>query len=266
MSCTLIDGWTEEEMFARARSGDARARDALVERFMPMARSVARGFLNGAHEHDDVLQVAALALVKAIDRYDPSYGAAFSSFAMPTISGELKRFFRDAGWGMRVPRALQELSLAVETAIREIEPSLGRTPTTSELAAYLKVTSEQVVEALEVAGVRALAPLDELGSGDDDSGFRSRTLGADDPGFALVDARVSIGPAFAALPARKRRVLWLRFERDLTQREIAAEIGVSQMQVSRLIRSALDTMAELSGVRAPDPRALRAQHAHERSG
>lgn len=247
MSCTLIHGWTEEDLFARARAGDARARDALVERFMPMARSVARGFLNGGHEHDDVLQVAALALVKAIDRYDPSYGTAFSSFAMPTISGELKRFFRDAGWGMRVPRALQEQSLAVETAIREIEPSLGRTPTTSELAAYLKITREQVVEALEVAGVRTLAPLDEPGADDEDSGFRYGKLGTEDPGYALVEEFATVGPAFAVLPARKRRVLWLRFGRDMTQRDIAAEIGVSQMQVSRLIRSALDTIAEHSG-------------------
>jgi RNA polymerase sigma-B factor len=232
-------------MFARAHGGDARARDALVDRYMPMARSVARGFFNAAHEQDDVLQVAALALVKAIDRYDPAYGTAFSSFAIPTISGELKRFFRDAGWGMRVPRGLQELSLSVEAAIAEIEPSLGRRPTTSEIATYLRVTSEAVVEALEIGHARAIAPYDELGL-DDEEGPRSRALGAEDPGYALVDDLATIGPAFAALPAREREILRLRFHAEMTQREIAAKLGVSQMHISRLIRRALDTMAELS--------------------
>ncbi len=233
-------------MFARTRAGDARAREALVERFMPMARSVARGYLNGGPEDDDVLQVAAFALVKAIDRYDPAYGTAFSSFAIPTIAGELKRFFRDAGWGMRVPRALQERSLSVEAAIREIEPSLGRAPRASEIAAYLRITPEEVVEALEVGRVRAIAPFDELGLDDEETDSRARTFGADDPGYALVEELASIGPAFAALPARERHILRLRFGCDLTQREIAVELGVSQMHVSRLIRRALDTMGALS--------------------
>ena len=248
MSCTLVDGRSEREMFARAHAGDSRARDTLVERFMPMARSVARGFFKGAREQDDVLQVAALALIKAIDRYDPAYGTAFSSFAIPTISGELKRFFRDSGWGMRVPRALQELSLSVEAAIAEIEPSLGRPPTTSEVATYLRVTSEAVVEAIEISHIRAIAPYDELGL-DDEEGPRSRTLGAEDPGYALIDELTTIGPAFAALSAREREILRLRFGGDMTQREIAARLGVSQMHISRLIRQALDTMAELSGPR-----------------
>jgi len=234
-------------MFARSRAGDARAREALVERFMPMARSVARGFFKGSAEQDDVLQVAALALVKAIDRYDPAYGTAFSSFAIPTISGELKRYFRDAGWGVRVPRALQELSLSVEAAINEIEPSLGRAPTTSEIATYLRITREEVVDALEVVRTRAIAPFDELVSDDEDTSSISRTLGAEDPGYELADELATIAPAFAALPAREQQVLRFRFGRDLTQREIAAELGVSQMHVSRLIRKALDTMAELSG-------------------
>jgi RNA polymerase sigma-B factor len=245
LSYTRIDGRSESEMFARARAGDARARDALVERFMPLARSVARGFFKGASEQDDVLQVAAFALVKAIDRYDPAYGTAFSSFAIPTISGELKRFFRDAGWGIRVPRALKELSLTVEAAIGEIEPSLRRPPTTSEIAAYLRVTPEEVVEALEVARVRAIAPFDELGLDDDDTGPRARTFGAEDPGYALVDELATIAPAFGALPPREREVLRLRFGADLTQREIAAELGVSQMHISRLIRRALETMGGL---------------------
>lgn len=247
MSCTLVAGRSEKEMFARARAGDARARDALVERFMPMARSVASGFFRGTREQDDVLQVAALALVKAIDRYDPAYGTAFSSFAIPTISGELKRFFRDAGWGMRVPRKLQELSLSVEAAIAEIEPSLGRTPTTSEIATYLKVANEAVVEALDIRHVRTIAPYDELVVDDEQGPPRASTHGAEDPGYELVDELATIGPAFAALPTREREVLRLRFGADLTQSEIAAELGVSQMQISRLIRRALNTMAELSG-------------------
>lgn len=245
MSCTLVGGRSEREMFARAHAGDARAREALVERFMPMARSVARGFFKGGAEQEDVLQVAGLALVKAIDRYDPAYGTAFSSFAIPTISGELKRFFRDAGWGMRVPRALQELSLSVEAAIAEIEPSLGRPPTTWEIAAYLRVTSEAVVEALEVASTRAIAAYDELGL-DDEESPRAQTLGTEDPGYALVEDLATIAPAFAKLPAREQEILRLRFGGEMSQTEIAARLGVSQMQISRLIRKALDTMAELA--------------------
>jgi len=237
-------------MFDRAHAGDDRARDALVERFMPLARSVARGFFNRAADQDDILQVAALALVKAIDRYDPAHGTAFSSFAIPTISGELKRFFRDASWGMRVPRALQELSLSVEAAIAEIEPSLGRAPTTSEIATYLRVTSEAVVEALEICHTRTLDPYDELGPIDDESP-RSRALGAEDPGYVLVEDLATIAQAFAALPAREQEILRLRFGGDMSQREIAAELGMSQMHVSRLIRQALDTMAELSGAAGP---------------
>ena len=243
MSCTLVAGRSEKEMFARAHAGDARARDALVERFMPMARSVARGFLKGAREQDDVLQVAALALVKAIDRYDPVYGTAFSSFAIPTISGELKRFFRDAGWGVRVPRGLQELSLSVEAAIAEITPSLGRPPTTSEIATYLRVTTEAVVEALEIGHARSIAPYDELDLYDEEAP-RSHTVGAEEPGYALVDDLATVGPAFAALPAREQEILRLRFGGDMTQTQIAAKLGVSQMHISRLIRRALDTMAE----------------------
>ena len=245
MSCTLVGGRSEKEMFARAHAGDARARDALVDRFMPMARSVARSFFKGGAEQEDILQVAALALVKAIDRYDPSYGTAFSSFAIPTISGELKRFFRDASWGMRVPRALQELSLSVEAAIAEIEPSLGRPPTTWEVAAYLRVPSETVVEALEVAGTRAIAAYDELGVDDADVP-RTQSLGAEDPGYALVDDLATIGPAFATLPAREREILRLRFGGEMSQTEIAKRLGVSQMQISRLIRKALDAMAEVT--------------------
>lgn len=245
MPCTLVGGRSETEMFARAHAGDARARDALVDRYMPMARSVARGFFKGPTEQEDVLQVAALALIKAVDRYDPAYGTAFSSFAIPTISGELKRFFRDAGWGMRVPRGLQELSLSVEAAIAEIEPSLGRPPTTSEIATYLRVPSEAVVEALEIGHVRSIAPYDELGV-DHEEGPRPRTLGAEDPGYALVDDLATIGPALAALPAREREVLRLRFGGDMTQTQIAAKLGMSQMHISRLIRRALDTVAELA--------------------
>ena len=143
-----------------------------------------------------------------------------------------------------------ELSLSVEAAIGEIEPSLGRTPTTSEIAAYLRTTREEVVEALEVSRIRSLERFDELGLDDeDDRAPRARTLGAEDPGYALVDDLATIGPAFAALPARERQILRLRFGGALTQTEIAAELGVSQMQISRLIRKALDTMAELSGAR-----------------
>lgn len=232
-------------MFDLAHAGDPHARDALFGRFTPLARSVAHKFFKRAQEEEDIQQVALLALVKAIDRYDPAYGTAFSSFAIPTISGELKRYFRDVGWGMRVPRALQELSLSVEAAIVEIEPSLGRPPTTSEIATYLRVSSEAIVEALEIAHTRTMDSYDESGFEDEESP-RSRALGGEDPGYALVEELATVAPAFAALPAREQEILRLRFGSDMSQREIAAELGMSQMHISRLIRRALDTMAELA--------------------
>jgi len=189
---------------------------------------------------DDLFQVASMGLVKAVDRFDPSRGVAFSSYAVPTILGELKRYFRDVGWAVHVPRSIQERVLEVNRAVSELSRTLGRSPTPAELASATDFTHEEVLEAMEAATAYDSVPLDapRPGGDDDDDGVVER-LGADDPGFELAEYSATLAPELQALPERDRLVLYLRFVEDLTQSEIATQIGVSQMHVSRLIRSAL---------------------------
>jgi RNA polymerase sigma-B factor len=220
--------------------GDASARDAVIARFLPLARQLARRYERNDEPMDDLFQVASMGLVKAVDRFDPSRGVAFSSFAVPTILGELKRYFRDVGWAVHVPRSIQERVLEVNRAVSELSRTLGRSPTPTELADATAFTHEEVLEALEAATAYDSVPLDapRPGADGDDEGVVDR-LGADDPGFELAEYSATLAPELRALPRRDRLVLYLRFVEDLTQSEIAAQIGVSQMHVSRLIRSAL---------------------------
>jgi RNA polymerase sigma-B factor len=238
-STALFDRWQQH--------GDQRAREELVQRFLPLARKLARRY-SGAHEpFDDLLQVASLGLVKAIDRYDTERGTAFSSFAVPTILGELKRYFRDLGWSVHVPRGAQELALKVEDGRQRLMSRTGRPPSVQELAQYLELSVEQVLEALETAGAHHTASLDSpREDGEDESGTLADAFGAVDERFDLVDAKVTIADAARHLGARERRVLLLRFVEDLTQSQIAEMIGVSQMQVSRILRRALDQLRELT--------------------
>ena len=193
-SQALFERWQEQ--------GDHAARAELIRRFTPLARKLARRY-TGAHEpFDDLLQVATVGLVKAVDGFDRSRGSAFSSYAVPTIVGELKRYFRDLGWSVHVPRGAQEMALKVENAHQELVGRLGRAPTVNELAEYLELSIDEV-----------------------------------------VDASLTIARAARYLSPRERRVLELRFAGDLTQTQIAAEIGVSQMQVSRILRTALENCA-----------------------
>lgn len=226
---------------------DQHAREALVERFLPLARKLARRYA-GAHEpFDDLLQVASLGLVKAIDRYDTERGTAFSSFAVPTILGELKRYFRDLGWSVHVPRGAQELALKVEDGRQRLMSRDGRPPSVQTLAQYLELPIERVLEALETAGAHHTASLDSpREDGEEDSGTLADAFGEVDERFELVDAKVTISDAARRLGDRERRVLLLRFVEDLTQSQIAEMIGVSQMQVSRILRRALDQLRELT--------------------
>jgi RNA polymerase sigma-B factor len=236
------------ELFVRWQERrDPRAREELVQRFLPLARKLARRY-SGAHEpFDDLLQVASLGLVKAIDRYDTSRGTAFSSFAVPTILGELKRYFRDLGWSVHVPRGAQELALKVEDGRQRLMSRTGRPPSVPELAEYLELSIEQVLEALETAGAHHTASLDSpREDGEDDSGTLADAFGQIDERFELVDAKVTIAEAAKHLGPRERRVLLLRFVEDLTQSQIADMIGVSQMQVSRILRRALEQLRELT--------------------
>jgi RNA polymerase sigma-B factor len=227
------------------REGDAAAREQLVERFLPLARRLARRYHQGPEQLDDLVQVASLGLLKAIDRFDPARETAFSSFAVPTILGELKRHFRDKGWAVRVPRDLQELAVKVDRVGDEMSRELGRTPTTSEIAERIGAQDEQVLEAREAAAAYRAVSLDRPRTDEDAEGDSyAESVGEDDPGYRRAEASATVERLMRALSAREREVLRLRFAEDLTQAEIGARVGVSQMHVSRLIRQSIARLRE----------------------
>ncbi|HEY1523663.1 MAG TPA: SigB/SigF/SigG family RNA polymerase sigma factor [Solirubrobacteraceae bacterium] len=238
----------DRELFTRWRKfEDQTAREELVERFLPLARNLARRYAGAREPFDDLLQVASLGLVKAIDRFDIDRGAAFSSFAVPTILGELKRYFRDLGWSVHVPRGAQEQALKVQEAQERLTTKTGRPPSVNELAEYLELSIEDVLDAVETAAAHHSASLDApRDDGDDESGTLVDVLGKVDGRYELVDETVTISAAARQLSARERKVLALRFVHDLTQTQIAEQIGVSQMQVSRILRRALNQLRELT--------------------
>jgi RNA polymerase sigma-B factor len=232
------------ETYRTNRSPDVRAE--LVERFLPLARHLAARYAY-SNEHEDLVQVASYGLVKAIDRFDPERGLAFSSFAVPTIVGELKRYFRDHGWMVRPPRDLQERALLVNGASAKLTARLGRSPTVAELADELDLGAEQVLEALETRSAQHPEPLDAPVESDEDPGDRTRFVAqAEDPGYVRAEAAATLEPLLSRLDERERAILRLRFEEDLTQSEIAAAVGVSQMHVSRLLRQAIATLRLLA--------------------
>jgi len=227
------------------RDGDQAAREALVQRFLPLARQLARRYQRGSEPLDDLIQVASLGLLKAIDRFEPDRPTAFSSFAVPTILGELKRHFRDRGWSVRVPRDLQELAVRVERVGEDLTRELGRAPTPGEIAQHVGVTTEQVLEAREAAGAYRAVSLDRPRDDDDESdGGMADSMGVEDPGFGLAEDAATVARLMGVLGDREREVLRLRFVEDLTQSEIGARVGVSQMHVSRLIRQAVERLRE----------------------
>ena len=236
------------QLFVRwQQDRDQAAREELVERFLPLARKLARRY-TGAHEpFDDLLQVASYGLLKALDRFDLDRGVAFSSFAVPTIVGELKRYFRDLGWSAHVPRGAQELALKVQGAQEKLTTRTGRSPTVDELAQYLELSIEDVLDGLEAAAAHHSSSLD---APHDDSDGEPATLadifGQQDAGFQLIEDVTTVATAIQTLSERERRVLQLRFFEDRTQSEISKEIGVSQMQVSRILRRAIATLSELT--------------------
>jgi RNA polymerase sigma-B factor len=237
-----------EDLFIRwQRDRDPRAREELVQRFLPLARKLARRYSGAREPFDDLLQVASLGLVKAVDRFDTSRGTAFSSFAVPTILGELKRYFRDLGWAVHVPRGAQELAVKVEDAQQQLSARSGRSPTVQELAEYLELSIEDVLSSLETSRAHHAASLDAPhDDSEGESGTVADSFGDEDPGLLLADARVTMGAAARHLTQREREVLTLRFVKDLTQTQIADQIGVSQMQVSRILRRSIARLAELT--------------------
>jgi len=248
MDTLAIAKTDSEELFVRwQKQRDERAREELVGRFLPLARNLARRYAGAREPFEDLMQVASLGLVKAVDRFDVARGVAFSSFAVPTILGELKRYFRDLGWSVHVPRGAQEQALKVEEAQQKLTSRSGRPPSVQQLAEYLEISVEDVLDALETANAHHSASLDApRDDGEGESGTLADAFGQDDGRFELVDASVTISAAAKQLSARERRVLALRFISDMTQTQIASEIGVSQMQVSRILRRALGRLRELT--------------------
>jgi len=241
-----------EALFSRAQAGDARAMDQLVSRYLPLAKKLARRYRGAWEPLDDLEQVASLGLVKALKRYDPTRGVGFTAFAVPTILGELKRYFRDSGWAVHVPRGIQELAMQVERADRALTAKTGRRPSFNELAEYLELSIEDVLEAVEASAAHHAVSFDTPHEdGDGDVVTLGDCIGESDDGFELADTGICIEAAAAQLSERERKVLALRFVADQTQTEIAAQIGVSQMQVSRILRKALDRLALVEELNTP---------------
>ena len=227
-----------------SRTGDQDVRESLITRYLPLARHVARRFERRNDSFEDLLQVASYALVKAVDGFDASRGLAFSSYAIPTMTGELKRYARDTGWGLRVPRGLQERVLDVDRATTALTAELGHSPTPRQLADATGLTVEEVLETVEAASNHALESLDTPIGATAEGITRMDAVGAEDANYGLVEDANAVAPALRELPARERMILSLRFGEELPQAEIARRVGISQMHVSRLLRRTLDALGE----------------------
>jgi RNA polymerase sigma-B factor len=244
-----------EELFRRYRvSPDPALVEELVLRFAPLTRSVARRYYSRGEPLDDLMQVANVGLLKAIARFDPDRGFAFTSFATPTMLGELKRYFRDSGWAVHVPRGVKERAVELARVTEKLSAQLGHSPSVAELAEALGATEEQTLEALEAYHARHAAPLEHGFDDDDDAPLRPlAALGAEDERLEQAEYMTMIARGVDALSDADRLILYLRFERDLTQSEIAQRVGTSQMQVSRLLRAAIEKIRRVSGETDPGP-------------
>jgi RNA polymerase sigma-B factor len=232
-----------DERFARyRRTGDRRLRDELVEEHAPLAHFLASRFANRGEQRDDLVQVALVGLFKAVERFDPGRGLQFSTFATPTILGELKRHFRDRGWAVCVPRRVQELHLQLGRIVSALGQEEGRSPTPAEVAERAGVSEESVLEAMEAGSLYRLVSLDGSVTPDDEGGELASCLGDDDPEFERIEHRSEIDELLEVLPARERRIVELRFFESMTQSEIAERVGVSQMHVSRLLTRSLELL------------------------
>ncbi|GHF14073.1 RNA polymerase sigma factor SigF [Streptomyces morookaense] len=216
----------------------AELRNHLVRMHLPLVEHLARRFRNRGEPLDDLTQVATIGLIKSVDRFDPERGVEFSTYATPTVVGEIKRHFRDKGWAVRVPRRLQELRLALTTATAELSQRHGRAPTVHELAQHLSISEEEVLEGLESANAYSTLSLD-VPDTDDESPAVADTLGAEDEALEGVEYRESLKPLLEDLPPREKKILLLRFFGNMTQSQIAQEVGISQMHVSRLLARTL---------------------------
>ena len=225
--------------------GDLAAREELIERYMSLVRSLARRYAYRGEQLDDLVQIGAIGLIKAIDRFDLERGVELTTYATPNIIGEIKRHFRDKGWSVRVPRGLQELNVQVSKLIEQLTVQLGRSPTIPELAKAAGVEEEQVLEALESGRAYSSVSLSTGGGSDEDGELDPlESLGTIEHEYEVSEDRAVLAPGFKVLDERDRKILHLRFFSGLTQSQIAAEIGISQMHVSRLIRRSLEKIRE----------------------
>jgi len=230
--------------------GDVSAREELIQRYMSLVRSLARRYSYRGEQLDDLVQIGAIGLIKAIDRFDLDRGVELTTYATPNIIGEIKRHFRDKGWAVHVPRRLKELSLQLSQHIEGLSVELGRSPTVSELAQAVNAEEEEVVEALEIGHAYSTLSLSSP-AGDEDSAVDPlASLGDIEAGFETSEDRAMLASGLLALDERERKILHLRFFAGLTQSQIAKEVGISQMHVSRLIRRALEQMRE--GIERPN--------------
>lgn len=226
--------------------GDPAARERLIARHLPLVRSLARRYAGRGEPLEDIEQVGAIGLIKAIDRFDVEREVSLATYATPNVVGEIKRHFRDKGWAIRVPRSLQELNAKMSGAIDELTARLGHSPSVNEIASSLGTTNEEVLEALEVGTAYTALSLDAGPAGSDEDSDPMETIGGEDAEFERSEDRATLSPALAQLPDREREILRMRFEEGLPQTQIAERVGLSQMHVSRLIRRSLATMrAEL---------------------
>jgi RNA polymerase sigma-B factor len=233
----------DDTLFRRyATTKDRKVRNEIVERHLGLAAHIAQRFGTGRGPDDDLRQVAMLGLVKAVDRFDPDYGAAFSSFAATTIEGELKRYFRDRTWTVRVPRSAKELHLAIRRATEELSQANGRSPTVDQLAAHLQVDRDDVLRGLAATAAYSVGTIDGSGADDDGASDRQGFLADEEVGFDQSDDRRVVADLLDRLPEREREIVRLRFYEGLSQAEIADAMGISQMHVSRLLRQSFEQM------------------------
>ncbi len=250
-SAALFSALRDPESSEADRS---RLRDDLVRLHLPLVEHFARRFLNRGEPFDDLLQVGTIGLIKAVDRFDTERGVEFSTYATPTIVGEIKRHFRDRGWAIRVPRRLQELRITLTASTAELTQTLGRSPTVKELAEAMGTTQEEIIEGLESANAYSTLSLDAPDShGEGGAPSMIDVIGSDDEALEHVENRETIKPLLEALEPREKQILTLRFFRGMTQSQIAAEIGISQMHVSRLLSRTLTQLREALNEASEDP-------------
>jgi RNA polymerase sigma-B factor len=240
-SAELFDELRHPDTAEATRAG---CRDALVELHLPLVEHCARRFRNRGEPFEDLVQVGTIGLIKSVDRFDTDRGVEFSTYATPTIIGEIKRYFRDKGWAIRVPRRLQELRMQIGAATAELTQSLGRSPTPRELAEAIGCTVEEIVEGIDSSNAYSTLSLDATDNSEDGSSTMLDAIGIDDAGLEHVEIRESIKPLLERLEPREKKILLLRFFKNMTQSQIAEEIGVSQMHVSRLLTRTLDQLRQ----------------------